>query len=162
MWFSCVSGKMKSLFGLFLLLILGCSSSAGPASSELSCPPPPGWIENVAPGTFAGTWILGNDTFPCTCKIADADTFFTGTVRNDSTQEILNLLPNGPFVIFWDAATPCGYRYFHAFNDRDSSNLYGDSDRTDLEGPWLSGDGDTLSYTTWRGDSVINIVAVRK
>ncbi len=152
--FLCSPNGMKICFAILFTLLVGCSSPNN------SCPPPSGWVATVAPGAFVGTWTLGNSATPCTCKIINADTFLTGSVRNDSTREVLSLIPNGPFVITWDATSPCGYMYLHDFNVRDSSSLYGD---TDEHGEcWLSANADTLNYTTARGDSLLSISGVRE
>jgi hypothetical protein len=106
--------------------------------------------------------MLGTIAAPCTCTISDADTSLIGTVRNSSTREVLDLLPNGPFVITWLATTPCGYMYFHGFSVRDSSSLYGDTDKMGSDNCTLSVDADTLYYAAMRGDSALTIMAVRQ
>ena len=154
---------MKYLVAVTLLFICGCSSpNNSPYHSEIYCSPPPGWVDIVKPGTFMGVWTLGSSIDSCSCTILSADSLFTGSITNTTTKEVLAIIPDGPFVITWIAATPCGYRYFHDYSVRDSSNLYGKIDFARNGDCLLSYDTDTLYYSSFRGDSILSIIAVRE
>jgi len=89
---------MKILLALILMILVGCKSVNGtnPGNNVDSTGNPdyrPGGRFYVASGTFYGTWSITEDstTFPCTAILSETDSLLIGTVKNDSTNELLTL-----------------------------------------------------------------------
>jgi hypothetical protein len=149
---------MKRLFTLFILIIAGCSSP----SSNSSNPPPPGWVDNIQLGKFAGIWKLGTVTDSCTTNVTETDSILRALVSNRRTGEVLSLTGGLP-----GSTVTFGVRlisYVHAFNVDDSSNFYGDTDSvpngTDAN-CIFSNNTDTLFYSTKRGTDSLFVTCIR-
>jgi hypothetical protein len=89
---------MKIILALILMILAGCKSvnSSNPGNNIDSTGNPdyrPSGRFYVAPGTFYGTWAITDDStiFPCTAILSETDSLLKGTIKNDSTNELLNL-----------------------------------------------------------------------
>jgi hypothetical protein len=151
---------MKRLFSLLILIISGCSS---PASNPNDPPPPPGWVDNIQTGKFAGIWKLGTVVDSCTVNVKETDTILRASAGNHRTGEVLTLTGGLPVN-----TAEIGVRvinYTHNFNVYDSSSFYGDTDSVPIgtvTNCTFSYNTDTLFYSTKRGIDSLFIFCIRE
>jgi hypothetical protein len=149
---------MKYIFALSFLLIAGCSGPTNNSGPQ----PPPGWVDNIQLGKFAGIWKLGTLVDSCTVNVTETDSILIASVGNRRTGEVLTLTGGLPIN-----TAEIGVRltsYVHAFNVYDSSNFYGDTDSVPeptRANCTFSYNTDTLFYTTKRGNDSLSIICIR-
>jgi hypothetical protein len=136
---------MKYFFALSFLLIAGCSHPTGTIASQIP-PYSPGGEYYVAPGSFPGTWInttvmdsgiIIADTNLCTIVIKESDSLLAGTLTNNSTKEIINLMG------VHSTESTDGIKPLYAYSVNDSSSF----GINDWSAPFVFfGNGDSLIY----------------
>ena len=148
---------MKYFFALCFILIAGCSS---PTSKPIN-PPPPGWVDNIQLGKFAGVWKLGTVVDSCITNVTETDSILIATVGNRRTGEVLTLAGGLPV----NTASSNLHPYFHGFVVYDSSNFYDDTDSfpdPTRANCTFSNNTDTLFYSTKRGSDSLFIICIRE